>query len=1697
MSLFSCEGTNFFAKSGKPLAISDTNDNGDNADNADCLLLKDCNDFDNVSDTTHAIFSGNLGVPISRSAMGTIDPDPTGHTANNDYDGDGIPNNQEIITDKYIADYPKIVTRVSAPITMEIRKSSTNISLNHKENFEDTDMKETISNSMENKQYSQLNAKTIPVGKASNSTLSDHSTNYGKTIENKHGVNVSGSFKIPVLNLGFGAGYKYNNTTTTTKKVSDKLQNSSNTEKIIFEDVDYRDNLDRNGVEFKNDTIQNMARRFRQSTIGKEDVEVGPNAGFVRSNLYIKNLTVNIPVRVYDVKCTLSFRTPSGRYLPVRTFYLKNDDYTDFSEQIYGNEELGPFVIEVDKLNTEEVKNALAKGYTPQVHVVSYKIERIPGSNYHPGVDNLRLIEENVKGRTAQIKIVGPNMREIYRVAAFNENTNGDIIPGISLKKALFYILRDRIGDGEKWELDRYSKELTNADKNLRWIAGSKNTIEHPYSNTIINNEDDREGSFKGNTWRNFETFIKAYKVTKKNANGELESKIKYTESIKRINNLTKYNPYNENDNPEYDPNKDMNDEKLNQMGYWVILHNGKYFEGDLNDAIWVGERYEIIYVQVKDFNDHFIGHAYTPIQAETRITLDSRWNRLTNQGHLARSINIGKVIADDVIKLEIDIASSRFLFDQANSGKEMGDSLKINNQQSTQNTGYVWHDYNYTFDDGQTPINGIPTDFTYSVEAGTNSFKVKIDPGDKITEYSIRFWKNIDGEHHLSEGARWVHITKEQLEQRNNIVYINRSTFNERFKWTVGQPDKHPNQPDHVGHISNEEYSFSIYGYGRNNGVHSYKLSSSGSLKVTPQDPHPTDAFADIFDVHVNAYTNKISLDIASKDNAEGFLIRVYGPLNYGGTYETKDFKDYYGHDGNNIITIDTPTLSGNLKEDEKNLNVPGYYYVHVYAYNKNSLDVNGKIDINKCRMHRGEQRLFVNVPFEKYKEQKMFSPKKSLHNFDPRSVDLEVNFNDGSGWFRLKLSSNDKGANGKEIDCRKTTNIDYNDQKVTIYFKAPTGKTNSQNETYNVFRGGKNQVNVYLRIVPKPEFRDTIWPKQNSNSSFDMNATRGIYVKTDSINSLVNMDFLRYWITNPFTDATYIDEYISNNLIYNSYDEIERQTSYNGFGVKAESKNEFFFSPMVQRLYGVKSSIVNENIRSMMLENSHADTPSFRVTAGDRRIEVFDLDSQYADVFYVKIIKGDHLNDVVDVNNDDWQVVLPSDSSSLKFVANKYKFEVLENNKVYTIAVRGENSNSQNSTFSTWVKKTIRISSVYTQVFDEIINSNNGLGSFGYSPHRLYSQNKEALTDGVHFAYNEPLNGSLYNIYDNSSDISLIDGKYIKIISNGLNISDVNGLGLTPIAKDLSIITSPPSNECWIDPIKGIFVLPRPIYYSNMENPGQISNALIGSADVDVYPVNFVDGRFGLCGFIGNLEKPISNGIYNFYISSFKPQVNMDLSKGTASFWAKINIDEIHKDNFANAFSGFGGIKSKKTDYSSTLNAGSVDSWGVYLSHYLTYKSNNSGTTFYHHYKVILLFGSTIKESYEVSLNTFHHIYVVWDSDKNLKGGKSIRVFVNGIERLSSTDNLPLLTTPEFFLRAGSVNRGGAFSSASWIDNPKLWNHVVSENQTWIYNLSQGIDGALHYKYGPENGYSPHFNGETNGTKNGVGYYMSPVQD
>ncbi|MGL4370647.1 MAG: hypothetical protein ACRCUT_13395, partial [Spirochaetota bacterium] len=99
---------------------------------------------------TDPLFRYGLGTSVSPLQLSDL-------SIADDYDGDGIPNALETTTNPYVADYPKIVTRIETPISIEIRGNSASTDESFEETISGSETKDTISNSMESKQYNMAN----------------------------------------------------------------------------------------------------------------------------------------------------------------------------------------------------------------------------------------------------------------------------------------------------------------------------------------------------------------------------------------------------------------------------------------------------------------------------------------------------------------------------------------------------------------------------------------------------------------------------------------------------------------------------------------------------------------------------------------------------------------------------------------------------------------------------------------------------------------------------------------------------------------------------------------------------------------------------------------------------------------------------------------------------------------------------------------------------------------------------------------------------------------------------------------------------------------------------------------------------------------------------------------------------------------------------------------------------------------------------------------------------------------------------------------------------------------------------------------------------------------------------------------------------------------------------------------------------
>ena len=356
------------------------------------------------------------------------------------------------------------------------------------------------------------------------------------------------------------------------------------------------------------------------------------------------------------------------------------------------------------------------------------------------------------------------------------------------------------------------------------------------------------------------------------------------------------------------------------------------------------------------------------------------------------------------------------------------------------------------------------------------------------------------------------------------------------------------------------------------------------------------------------------ISVRIPESLNTEYYRIVCRGP--YNGLPATVAEKSVVGRPGLNVIELDNPAGTDPDFDTEE----PGIYTVAVYAFN-NSCFTNGDEDYDLAvgADNNGDFGQYVSVNYELYPEQKTCEPAVSSALFGLGAIDLEVNFNDGSGWYRLKLSSDDY-TDGSAIDCRLSSYMEQNRQKFFIAFTPPAGSSDQYSSLFDVFRGGREEVDVYVRTVAEKKYRDTLWLKPQSGEYHpDMNS-----IQSDL--GVFSTNFIESWIDCAGSDATSVESYREGGLL---------DVEDSGFVIQTGGINSLFFSPLEERKYRIKASFIET---LPMSSSVVVDEPSFDISLGERSIIVSNMVSEQATGFRVFWKPGSSTGDYEDIYQAPW---------------------------------------------------------------------------------------------------------------------------------------------------------------------------------------------------------------------------------------------------------------------------------------------------------------------------------------------------------------------------------------------------------------------------------------------------------------------------
>ncbi|MEI1276706.1 LIC12048 family lipoprotein [Leptospira venezuelensis] len=663
------------------------------------------------------LFDFAPGTEVNAAALGGA-IDPTGTNIINDFDGDGILNVNETTTNVWVADYPQVNTIVAPPVTMkvEILYSAQHKSDEIISEISSQDFESTRNQGSENIHQNEVSLRTVQYEDTYGSSL---------TVGIGGGSGVDGGVTAgdPVSNAVTSTGSKNEGTGINYSNNSSKSWGGTySTNKTVtkWADKPFKNNLDREGWSVKANSSSDKARKFRREKSQKidESSKVDPNAGYVRAALYIENQSVNMPVKLKNILCSLMFESAQGDLIPIQSFRLRNADYSLFEVSVYGGTKFGPYVIELDGLNTAEVERAIASGYTPKIYIVDYEMAHVPDSNYKSILvnfsgDNLKIVEENAKARTALIRIFGPGFREMYRVAAFDAvgadsdpckaKTATKLVPGISLRKAL----------------DR--------------ITCSGIAIE--YEDTIVNFE---EIAPKIDKARIFSSGIKSIGGTARTVPCTPRTNIVGSDGNTR--SACEQDPLNAWD--------EKNPAAKENAGFWVVFSKGKYYnfteyvmQGQdpnkvvvtfdpgspkpaqvlkgIDSTLWAGDQIDIVYISLKDSGAKIKDFGTSPLVTNLPFAMNTVWDKFqlgdTPYYPTKNSKYLGAVGFGERVNIQIKLDQTRYL--NPNFGSpEIGGSFQ--------------YFTNFSYDMKRSPTNDL---YEYSQIA---DFEISMGFGGQRTDW-------------------------------------------------------------------------------------------------------------------------------------------------------------------------------------------------------------------------------------------------------------------------------------------------------------------------------------------------------------------------------------------------------------------------------------------------------------------------------------------------------------------------------------------------------------------------------------------------------------------------------------------------------------------------------------------------------------------------------------------------------------------------------------------------------------------------------------------------------------------------------------------------------------------------------------------------------------------------------------------------
>lgn len=419
--------------------------------------------------------------------------------------------------------------------------------------------------------------------------------------------------------------------------------------------------------------------------------------------------------------------------------------------------------------------------------------------------------------------------------------------------------------------------------------------------------------------------------------------------------------------------------------------------------------------------------------------------------------------------------------------------------------------------------------------------------------------------------------------------------------------------------------------------------------------------------------------------------------------------------------------------------------------------------------------------------------------------------------------------------------------------------------------------------------------------------------------------------------------------------------------------------------------------------------------------------------------------------------------------------------------------------------------------------------------------------LYSGTHYQYSKRLDASVAEdpnngfdrtdegdpsggIYDTAASGALStspNNKFFRIVDNAKNVrfSGAGGLGLAIYAKDLSTTNiTPPKTQCYVDPQRGRFVLPRPNYFCKCDSIAELANPTLRDEETPfvtgITTENFslANGKTEFGGYgIQTLGAYTNVGyVYPFGYSNQQSFVAQTGTNATTIVFASeqtflpgeiitVMVGNTTAVRGITSFTAGGTGTSFVVENLDELTTGDVIVVGNKLSQgtmsfwIQIEQATNSTAAF------IIYLGGTNSFIYldetkmDIYINslpviermtlptplgtTYHHVYLMWDQAGSLHANtERIRLWIDGSE-VTWTATIPVWAAGDFAFKFHVIN------DSVTIDNIKIFKHLVVEAPTWEYNAGAGRENAMHYMYGSDHDYAP----DCSTVDSGVGYYKS----